>query len=71
MLRDKLGICTDLSKEDVSRAEHLMQKPFFAQVPRKHGRAITATVTADSIEEGKRLYDTWRTYFEKTALKGA
>ena len=65
MLQDKLGICTDLSKEDVSEVEHLMQEPFFAQVPRKHGRAITATATADSIEEGKRRYETWKAYFEK------
>ncbi len=66
MLQDKIGICTDLSPEDVLHVDQFMQKPFWAQVPRKHGRAITASVTVESIEEGKRLYDIWRNYFEKT-----
>ncbi|MHB1484899.1 MAG: uroporphyrinogen decarboxylase/cobalamine-independent methonine synthase family protein [Saccharofermentanales bacterium] len=66
LLQEKVSVCTDLIIEQVENVDKLMQgEPFFAKVPRKCGRGIAASVIAENIEQGKRLYYNWVNYFEK------
>lgn len=37
--------------------------PFFSSVRIKGGRGLTVMVQAESIEEGKKIYDQWVNFF--------
>lgn len=58
-LQNKVSVCTDLSTDKLSDPDSLLNDPFFSEVPRKGGRGITASVMAESVSEGRELYDAW------------
>ena len=65
LYQDKVAMCFDISKDSIFDIVDYMQHPFFSNVKRRGGRGLTASVHADNLYEGKRLYDIWQNYFAK------
>ncbi len=59
MMQEQLSICTDISAANLLEE---LQEPFFTEVRRKGGRGLLLTVHADSVDEGKQIYDRWLEY---------
>ncbi len=55
-----MGICTDVNKDDILSG-NLFEDPFF----KFRERPLTVSVTADTIDEGKKLYDIWQEKMNK------
>lgn len=64
-LQDKVNICTDIPYQEACQIDSLMNQPFFKEVPRLKGRALTITVEAPSIQAGETLYQEWQKYFNR------
>ena len=60
VLQKQMGICTDVKKEQILSGE-LLEDPFFTL----QGRPLTASVSVDTVDEGKRVYAAWREMWEK------
>lgn len=69
MDQEKICICTDLSAESVLNVDKIMtERSFFSKVKRKEGRGLTVAVYAASIDEGRKLYDTWHNWFLRKGM---
>ncbi len=64
VVQDKISICTDLPYEAVDNFdEYIKDKPFFKDVMRKNGRALTITTKVKTVQEGNALYQKWQKNF--------
>ena len=60
MLQDQLTVLTDIPADKLWEE---LETPFFKDVKRKGGRGLIVSTTANTVDEGKCLYDQWQAYF--------
>lgn len=65
-MQDKIAVITDVDLKNAAAMRGFLERDSVRNVPRKGGRGIVLGTSAQSVEDGKRIYDTWRSMDRNT-----
>ena len=59
-MQDKISIITDIDLSTEEKMREFINSEPIRNIPRKGGRGIVANTKSETVDEGKRIYETWQ-----------